>query len=60
MRALPSGKANLSLLNDRTTLTGNGAEERTETGMDAVREVKVMVPWAARETRLTSTPKCWM
>ena len=28
--------------------------------MDAVREVKVMVFWAARETRLTSTPKRWM
>ena len=59
VRALPSGKANLSLLNDRTTFTGNGAEEITDTGMEAVRDVKVMVFWAARETRLTSTPKRW-
>ena len=59
VRALPAGKANLSLLKDTTTLTGNGAEESTDTGMEAVREVKVMVLWAARETRLTSTPKRW-
>ena len=43
VRLLPLGKVNLSLSSETTTLTGKGAEERTDMGMGAVREVKVTV-----------------
>ena len=57
---LPSGKMNLSLSTVTSTLTGYGAWERTETGIGAVREVKVIVPRSANETRPSSASKCWV